>query len=178
MTMTVPKLPLWASSGRCGGLARVVVCCMWGILPTIPDTKNRITLDCFAMTDQNPSSEPTRLAADKLEGITAELSDDAMRDKAIELAFDYRGDVTLRLKDGGDIVGYIYDRRREPAPGELRLMLTDGGEKQTYRYDQIAAIIFSGRDCAAGKSWETWVRKYAEKKAKGETAEIKPESLD
>jgi hypothetical protein len=45
-------------------------------------------------------------------------------------------------------------------------------------YSDVAALRFSGRDSAAGKSWEAWVRKYWEKKASGETAEIEPESLD
>jgi hypothetical protein len=45
-------------------------------------------------------------------------------------------------------------------------------------YVDVAALSFSGRDSAAGKSWEAWVRKYWEKKAAGETAAIEPEMLD
>jgi hypothetical protein len=45
-------------------------------------------------------------------------------------------------------------------------------------YADIAALHFSGRDTAAGKSWEAWVRKYWEKKAAGESADIEPEQLD
>ena len=33
---------------------------------------------------------------------------------------------------------------------------------------KIAVIFFSGRDMAAGKSWEAWLRHYWEKKAAGE----------
>ena len=37
-------------------------------------------------------------------------------------------------------------------------------------YSDIAALAFTGRDTAAGKSWEAWVKKYVEKKAAGEKA--------
>jgi hypothetical protein len=45
-------------------------------------------------------------------------------------------------------------------------------------YSDIAALKFSDRDPAAGKSWEAWVRKYWQKKVAGEEAAIEPESLD
>ena len=49
----------------------------------------------------------------------------------------------------------------------------------TVRYTDIARLEFTGRDTAAGKSFETWVKKYREKKAAGETnIRIEPEKLD
>jgi hopanoid biosynthesis associated radical SAM protein HpnH len=94
---------------------------------------------------------------------------------AIEEAFDYRGDVTLELTNGERVEGYLFDR--DPAAGTLRVMVK--GRKQTLRYGQIARIAFSGRDMADGRSWEAWVRKYAERKAAGETGiELAPEALD
>jgi hypothetical protein len=40
-------------------------------------------------------------------------------------------------------------------------------------------LNFSGRDTAAGKSFETWVKKYQEKKAAGEkNIGLEPEKLD
>ena len=36
-------------------------------------------------------------------------------------------------------------------------------------YADIASLAFTGRDPAAGKSWEAWVKKYMERKAAGET---------
>jgi hypothetical protein len=35
-------------------------------------------------------------------------------------------------------------------------------------YSDVAALAFSGRDTAAGRSWEAWVSKYWEKKSAGE----------
>jgi hypothetical protein len=47
------------------------------------------------------------------------------------------------------------------------------------RYADIAALNFSGRDTAAGKTFDAWVKKYMEKKAAGETnIQITPEALD
>jgi len=97
--------------------------------------------------------------------------------EAIERAFDYRGDVTITTKDGRSIEGYVFDRR----PGEsVRLLPKDGsGQKVTVAYSDIADLAFTGRDTAAGKSWEAWVRKYRERKAAGETGiALEPEPLD
>lgn len=96
---------------------------------------------------------------------------------AIEKAFDYRGDVTIKTHGGRTIEGYIFDRR----PGEaVRLLPKDGGGKKlTVPYSDIADLQFTGRDTAAGKSWEAWVKKYHERKAAGETGiALEPESLE
>ena len=46
-------------------------------------------------------------------------------------------------------------------------------------YGDIAALSFTGRDTAAGKTFEAWVKKYWAKKAAGETnIQIEPEKLD
>ncbi len=101
--------------------------------------------------------------------------------QALELAFDYRGDVTITLKDGRQVEGYVFDRRtgRTLEESSVRLFPKDRAEKLTVRYAEIAALAITGRDTAAGKSWEAWVRKYVEKKAAGETGiELKPEALE
>ena len=46
-------------------------------------------------------------------------------------------------------------------------------------YADIAALAFTGRDTAAGKTFEAWVKKYWDKKAAGEkNIQIEPEKLD
>jgi hypothetical protein len=57
-------------------------------------------------------------------------------------------------------------------------MLVGGGEKQTIPYDRITRLAFSGKDTAAGKSWENWVRRYVEKRMAGEQASIESDPLD
>ena len=117
---------------------------------------------------------------DRLQGwIPALASDDEIRD-ALEKAFDYRGDVKITRKDGSVIEGYVYDRKPGPtlANSLVRVLPSDGSPRLSIPYSDIAALIFSDRDPAAGKSWEAWVRKYWQKKAAGEKAAIEPENLD
>lgn len=100
---------------------------------------------------------------------------------ALEKAFDYRGDVTLTLKDHSKIEGYIFDRVTGPSlsTSYVRLIPKDGGQKVKIAYAEIAALAFTGRDTAAGKSWEAWVRKYWERKAAGAGGlSLEPESLE
>lgn len=109
--------------------------------------------------------------------------------RALDEAFDYRGDVTLVLRDGSSIEGYLFDRRSGRTLAESRVRLlpktpvdgvpsTDPKARVEISYADIAELRFTGRDTAAGKTWENWVRRYAEKKLKGERAEIASEALD
>lgn len=118
---------------------------------------------------------------ENLQGRVWEPSSEGELRDGLEKAFDYRGDVTLRLKDGTSVDGYIFDRRTGPTldASVVRLFPQGKSEKIVVRYSDIASLTFSGRDPAAGKSWEAWVRKYREKKAAGETnIELTPEKLD
>lgn len=112
-------------------------------------------------------------------GFVAELRDDAMRADVLEKAFDYRGDVVLTLGDGSKVEGYLFDRRRGASASDsfVRVMPASG-EKVKVAYDAVTKIEFSSRDPAAGKSFETWVKKYIEKKLAGEVASIESEKLD
>jgi hypothetical protein len=109
-------------------------------------------------------------AHEKLEGWIPDLANQEEIRQALEKAFDYRGDVTITRKDGSKVEGYIFDRRTGAtlADSLVRLYPKDSNQKVAIAYSDIAAIAFSGRDTAAGKSWEAWVRKYWEKKSAGE----------
>ncbi len=99
----------------------------------------------------------------------------------VEKAFDYRGDVTITRRDGSRVEGYIFDLRtgKTLADSVVRLIPKDRREKIAVAYADIAALEFTGRDTAAGKSWEAWMKKYWEKKAAGEKQiELKPETLE
>jgi hypothetical protein len=102
--------------------------------------------------------------------------------EALEKAFDYRGDLTITLKDGQKIEGYVYDRKiNGPALSDclIRVMPKDSPEKLSILYSDIAALAFTGRDTAAGKTFAAWVKKYNEKKAAGEkNIGIDAEALD
>ncbi|HKV23524.1 MAG TPA: hypothetical protein VJN93_02935 [Candidatus Acidoferrum sp.] len=142
--------------------------------------------------DRPPHSEVSPLQADVLEiapGRTREavegwvptLASEADLREALEKAFDYRGDITLITKDGKKLEGYIFDRNSGPSLAQsfVRILPKDSGPRVKVSYAEIAALTFSGRDTAAGKSWEAWVKKYWEKKASGqEGLSIQPDSLD
>jgi hypothetical protein len=118
---------------------------------------------------------------ENLEGWIPSLASDAEICEALEKAFDYRGDVTITLKDGRTINGYIFDRRAGStlADSAVRVIPANERTKLTVAYSDIAALAFTGRDTAAGKTFEAWVKKYWEKKAAGEeNIGIQPESLE
>jgi len=119
-------------------------------------------------------------AHEQLQGTVPPLATEDDIRNALEKAFDYRGDVTVTRKDGSVVEGYLYDRRSAPTLQEslVRILPANGAPRQSIAYSDIAALSFSGRDTAAGRSWEAWVRKYWEKRAAGEQAAIEPESLD
>src|SRR6266508_4405388 len=83
---------------------------------------------------------------------------------ALEAAFDYRGDVTLYLSSGEEVQGYLSNRDRKAPEPYVELIPADGSEKRRFPYPAIRGVAFTGRDTAAGKSWETWLRKYKAKK--------------
>ncbi len=118
---------------------------------------------------------------EQLEGWVPELADENELRLALERAFDYRGDVLIARKDGSRVEGYVFDRRagQTLADSVVRLLLKDGGGKLSVSYADIAALAFSGRDMAAGNSWEAWVRQYWERKAAGEKGiSLQPEKLE
>lgn len=116
-----------------------------------------------------------------VQGWIPQLASDEELRIALEKAFDYRGDVTLTLKDNSKIEGYIFDRvaGTSLASSFVRILPKNSTQKRKISYADIAALAFTGRDTAAGKSWEAWVRKYWEKKDSGEAdLSLQPESLD
>lgn len=118
---------------------------------------------------------------DQLEGWIPTLATDEELRGALEKAFDYRGDVTITLKDGTAVEGYIFDRHngRTLSDSRVRVFLKNSDDKISVSYSDIQALAFTGRDTAAGKSWEAWLRKYWEKKTAGEqNIQREPEALE
>jgi hypothetical protein len=125
-------------------------------------------------TKSHPSDVEAELAPgtvrEQLEGWLPDLAGESELRAALDKAFDYRGDVTITRKDGSSVEGYIFDRRpgASLAASVVRIIPKDQDEKLSVSYAEVAKLAFTGRDTAAGKSWETWVKKYQEKKAAGE----------
>ena len=108
---------------------------------------------------------------ESLQGWVPAMADEQELRAALEQAFDYRGDVTLTLKSGETVVGYLFDRKtgRTLTDSFVRILPQESSARRDIAYAEIATLAFSGRDTAAGKSWEAWVQKYQEKKAAGES---------
>jgi hypothetical protein len=120
-------------------------------------------------------------AHDNLEGWVPELAGEDDLRQALEKAFDYRGDVTLTLKNGERIEAYIFNRLSGPTLAEsfVQYFTPSANDKRKVSYADIARLEFSGKDRAAGKHWEAWVEKYNAKKAAGEkNIALVPDALE
>ncbi|PYY05223.1 MAG: hypothetical protein DMG64_03485 [Acidobacteria bacterium] len=118
---------------------------------------------------------------ERLEGWSPQLANENDVRLALEKAFDYRGDIAITRKDGSKVEGYIFDRRtgNDLSESFVRVIPSNAREKLSIPYSDIAALKFSDRDPAAGKSFEAWVKKYWEKRAAGEkNIQITPEALE
>jgi hypothetical protein len=138
------------------------------------------------MSDQripgpNEMEEQLGFEHENLEGWIPSLASEEEIRAALEKAFDYRGDVTITLKNGNKVEGYVYDRKSGASLSQslIRILPKDKPSRMNIAYSDIAALAFTGKDTAAGKSFEAWIKKYKEKKAAGEkNIGIEAEPLD
>ena len=118
---------------------------------------------------------------EQLEGWVPELAGEEEVRAALEKAFDYRGDITLTRKDGSKVRGLsvrLVNGRYAGGVGRTNHAVGPGS-RVNIAYSEIAALAFTGRDNAAGKTFDAWVKKYWKKKAAGEkNIQIEPEKLD
>ncbi len=80
--------------------------------------------------------------------------------EAVERAFDYRGDVTIQLKNGDKIFGFVFDRQVNVSHPHVKVFRPDSTEPYLVSYQDISGILFSGEDTAFGRSWEDWAQKW------------------
>ncbi len=101
------------------------------------------------------------------QGIAVDGSDKEKLRQAIEMAVDYRGDVTItRRSTGESIIGFAFDRKLGTSlrNSTIRIIPRGDGPRITLSVDDIAEVRFTGRDTAAGKSFEQWAKTYLRKK--------------
>jgi len=116
-----------------------------------------------------------------LEGWVPTLASDDDLKSALEKAFDYRGDVTLTLKSGEKVDAFIFNRHTGATLAEswVQYFAPNAPDKRKISYADVARIEFTGKDRAAGKHWEDWVKAWNEKKAAGEKdLALHPEALE
>ena len=113
----------------------------------------------------DPGEAGSQVEPASLEGWAPVIGSDTPLARVVDLAFDYRGNVTVDRRDGSRIEGYLFNRDAGGRDPFLQLFDLDGEGPITIRYAEVAQIVFSGRDTAAGKSYAAWVRRRAEEKA-------------
>jgi len=94
-----------------------------------------------------------------LEGWDPELGPELSLARVVDLAFDYRGNVTVVGRDGTEVEGYLFNRDAEAPEPFVQLLDGDGATAITIPYARIRTIRFTGRDTAAGLSYAAWLRR-------------------
>lgn len=94
-----------------------------------------------------------------LEGWAPEPADAPDLARVVDLAFDYRGDVTVVLADGTERVGYVCNRAAGGADPYLELLGPSGMDPVRIRYADLRTIQFTGKDTASGKSYAAWLER-------------------
>ena len=87
---------------------------------------------------------------------------------------------TIVRGDGSSVEGYLFDRRLDGSleRQQVRIIPRGSDDRLVIPFADITGVQFTGKDTASGKSFESWIRKYAQKKLAGESASIESESLD
>jgi hypothetical protein len=109
-----------------------------------------------------------------LEGAVFTFQSEADRVEAIDKAFDYRGDVSITLRNE-QIEGYIFNREPKATPPRVEVFIKGSDQPRIIPYADITAIAFTGKDTADGKSWDAWVNKK-EHERQAEADRIKAEA--
>ena len=101
----------------------------------------------------------------QLEGWIPTLANEEDLRQALDKALDYRGDITLTLKNGERIEAFIFNCQTGPtlADSFLQYYTPSSNEKRKLSYTDIARVEFSGKDRAAGKHWEDWVKSASQR---------------
>ena len=94
------------------------------------------------------------------EGYRLQADDEAALKEAIGHACDYRGDMTIHLKTGEQVIGFVFARQEGIPHPYLKIFLENQSEPSMVKYQDIAEVEFSGEDTAFGRSWEDWAKKW------------------
>ena len=108
------------------------------------------------MSDHQPSDGHPQ----SWEGHRLRADTEAALREAMKCVCDYRGDVTIHLKTGEQINGYVFDRQERISQPYIKLFLANQSEPSIVKYQDIAEVEFSGEDTAFGRSWEDWAQKW------------------
>jgi hypothetical protein len=130
------------------------------------------------MTEMNQTEDGRTATPTASQGMEASANDADEFARLLKAAIDYRGDVTLYPASDEPIVGYVFDVDARSSPPVVRLLPADGGARIAVPLTQLSKVEITGKDTAAGRSFETWVKKYVERKRAGRSANIEGDTVD
>ena len=114
----------------------------------------------LVMSNRNSSDDhPQSWEGSRLQPSNAEELEDVLG-----RACDYRGDVTIHLKAGEPVIGYVFDRQQKIPHQSIKVFLANKIEPCIIKYKDIAGVEFSGEDTAFGRSWDDWAKKWQKPK--------------
>lgn len=91
-------------------------------------------------------------------------------EQQVEAAYDYRGHVTVTLKDGTSLIGFIFSREfanpHNPHNHYIDVIPKDSDERRRIPIAELARIEISGKDYAAGNSFEEYNKKKQAQQSK------------
>ncbi|MFT7619479.1 MAG: hypothetical protein ACI97A_003133 [Planctomycetota bacterium] len=116
------------------------------------------------MNDPADESMSEQERHESLQGWEPELNSDADLRDAVEKAFEYRGDVTLGMKNGELLVAFLFNREFDvPTPFISVYPAVENSQAKRFDLSEIESLKFTGKDTATGNSWEAWVAKWEAK---------------
>jgi len=130
-------------------------------------------VDTGAMNEAKQGAAPSaHPATDSYQGREYTFSNDQDRREGLDAAFDYRGDLTLRLSNGETIEGYLFNRHPEGKPPTVQLFVKGETAARVLPYVDVVGVSFTGKDPADGKSYLAWkAKKHAERAAESQQIE-------
>ncbi|HEY3324623.1 MAG TPA: hypothetical protein VGP72_29495 [Planctomycetota bacterium] len=85
--------------------------------------------------------------------------------EAAAQAVDYRGDITLTLKDGQEVTGYVFNLNTGCNEPFLDIFPNNADAKQRVNLKDVMGVAFSGQDMAVGRSWKAWKERKEKEQA-------------
>jgi len=103
-------------------------------------------------------------SAQSLQGAVFHPNSQQELQSVIELAFDYRGDITLELKSRERINGYLFNRVLNGTHSYVEMFQAAHSSPRRIPCHEIYAFHFTGQNTASGESWEAWIRTRRQEK--------------
>ena len=132
-------------------------------MPADDDVRDLRAIEASARSSDDLTSYCHREEGGPLEGWEPAVGVEVSLEEVVERAFDYRGDVTVVRQDGSEVIGYLFNRNAEVARRFVQMFDRAGEGPLTIPYAEIRTIRFTGKDTAAGKSYEAWLRRKTER---------------